>query len=188
MLMLPDFPRQKATLGRIFESTVRAAAQAANPWLSGMPQFVLHEGGGEGLQQLSAKLSISDDECRHLPLEAVLEKACAMGADLGRQQGRIAVDKMVELAQEAGTTLDGQGRPFGPDVVLELLAKISIEFGENGEPVMPLGIVGPAIGERIRQNAAQWESDPTVRARLRQVIQRKREEWLAREARRRLVD
>ena len=198
--MLPDFPKQKSQMNRLFELQVEIVRSTSSPLLSQAHVSIRHEGHRLRLHredgtiedttphEFSGEVSFATEELKEMPFEAVLHEAANMGRNLAKQQAQAMYGDIADVAKEAGTQLDAGGRPFHPEIMLELFEKMLIEFDQDGNPQMPALVVHPKLAEVIKQKAPEWEADPCLKARWDQTIRRKKEEWRAREARRRLVD
>ena len=68
-----------------------------------------------------------------------------------------------------------------------MLEKIYIDFDEAGNPGQLMCPVNPELYPSIAKAIAQAEADPANERRYQAIIERKREEWYAREGNRKLV-
>jgi hypothetical protein len=89
--------------------------------------------------------------------------------------------------RRVGNVIDGEGKPISAEKILDLFDKIAISFDPNGRPQMPTGLAGGAQAEAYRVQLARIDTEPALKARMKQIIDRKREEWRAGEAHRVLV-
>ena len=53
------------------------------------------------------------------------------------KQSQQIFKKMDEATQKTGNILDVKSQPLSPDLVLEALKKVSIDFDEAGNPIYP---------------------------------------------------
>ena len=83
---------------------------------------------------------------------------------------------------------DAGGKPFHPEMLLEAIERMPIEFDDKGNPKLPTITMNPAQMERIKDKLTEWESDSVLRDRYEAIMRKKREEWLDRESNRKLVD
>jgi hypothetical protein len=63
-----------------------------------------------------------------------------------------------------------------------------MDFDELGFPIYPTLILSPDLYEKVKSELQRWSSDPKVIARQKEIIDKKRKEWLDRESNRKLVD
>ena len=62
-----------------------------------------------------------------------------------------------------------------------------IDFDEKGNPILPTIVLHPDMMKRIEGKLAEWESDPELQARRKNILAKKKEEWRDRESNRKLV-
>jgi len=88
--------------------------------------------------------------------------------------------QMSDISEAVGTTVDAGGIPMSWDLVNELLERIEIPFDHDGNPSIPALVLSPETAARI----------PTItpdQQRVRdEIIERKRQDFLARRRTRRL--
>ena len=75
------------------------------------------------------------------------------------------------------------GKPLSVNSLFEVLEKIDIDFDEAGNPNELGVVVHPERFSSISRVISQVKADPRYQA----IIERKREEWYAREGNRKLV-
>lgn len=70
-----------------------------------------------------------------------------------------------------------------------MMAKVEWSFDpETEEPTGMSFVMHPDTAAKIIPLVKEWEQKPEFKARYEQLVERKREEWRARENRRKLVD
>ena len=74
------------------------------------------------------------------------------------------------------------------DMILEMLDRMELSFDDEGNWQPPRIIHGPALAATAAEVQKQLGVDRTLRARQDAIVNRQREEWRVREARRKLVD
>lgn len=93
-----------------------------------------------------------------------------------------------ESTKEAGTSKDAGGQPLTAELILEVWEKLIFTFDKHGVWKMPQMTGHPAQAERYRQELARIENEGELRQRFNELLERKRREWNARQANRKLVD
>jgi hypothetical protein len=197
--MLPDFPKLKAALARRFADVIEAYVQQ-DPLLSQIRRVPVFEGnelvvqypdGAEratGFERMLHAVQLNKEELIEKGIAAYGEKLRDMAEDFLRQRKELLFRRTGEVCDDAGTAIDAQGRPFGPGLFLEMLERVEIDFGEDGQPRLPTIVVSPEVGAYIRSHVAEWEADKEFQARRAQIIEEKRKCWIDRESHRQLVD
>jgi hypothetical protein len=197
--MLPDFPRLKTVLARQAGDFIEAYVQQ-DPLLSRIRRVPVFEGnelvvqyanGGEkttGFERILHAFEVNKEELIDKGVIAYHEKLPEIAEEALRRRKELLFRRTGEACEEAGTAIDAQGRPFGPDLFLEMLERVEIDFDEDGQPRLPTVVVSPEMGAYIRSHMAKWEADEQFQARRAQIIEEKRNRWIDRESHRQLVD
>ena len=195
--MLPDFPEQKERIERRLRIRLDQQRLAKLGAFGESPALRLAEGDRliftdeDGTERepefghAEAEFKVSVDELPTMTLERLKAKLDKAAEDLARQQVERAVGVLNE--ETAGNTLQMRGEPFQEEHLFRALEKIPIDFGDSGQPHLPTLLTGPAMAERATEVVGRVASEPDLRRRYEQIISRKREEWRARESRRKLV-
>lgn len=188
-------PEYDAAFGRFFSQTMRVLAQAYSPLLAQM-HFIEMPGTvgsrvrdrqgmdiildpGETSTEITSDLKAvraGDYERLH---EAMYESADSMTEQL---VGHF-VETMGKVTEGTGNVTDAGGRPFGFDVLYEMLEKLEFSVDENDELVMPSLLMHPTQAEKLRDLPPLTDEQ---QRKLDELKERKREEELARRRRRRL--
>lgn len=84
-------------------------------------------------------------------------------------------------------TLDAKGRKFDAQLVIELLEKMQIEFYPDGTPHEIFGDGPLFMPEKMAAVDKEFESNPELKRKFDEMMEKKKEEWRAREADRKLV-
>lgn len=195
--MLPDYTETKRLFSRFFQTYARRKARAISPFAAA-PTRLLHEGKGmkvtradrseskSEVQLLSSVMEFKLDEVPDLTLEKSIAKYDAMIVEMVRQQTGLALERLSgEIPAEQ--TVDAKGKKLDAEVVLEMLEAIHLEFYPDGSPHELHVVGGLFTPERLRAVDEQFNNDPDLKRRHDNLIEKKREEWRAREAGRKLV-
>jgi len=197
--MLPDFPALKAEIRKILFAKLRHRVDTGDPVLSQVKQFVQHEGrqmryeqyGGEtvqqGLEQIGAKFEIPVADVPLLIGEKLDAKLEEMAQALISELAKNFFKKMGESCRKAGTAIDAGGKPVSPEMLLEMINTVQMEFGPDGQPSHSF-VIHPDMLPAVKKVAEQMENDPELKRRHSEILERQREAWAARESNRKLVD
>ena len=196
--MLPDFPTVKKKIGDDFNKKIREKINSA-PFLSQIGRKRVHEGNiltsssMEGYTEsseykcISSDFSISPDEIIEKGAKAFFSQIDNISKEFINQQSQVIFKKMEEVTERTGNIVNAKGK-FSPEVYLEALEKVTIDFDEFGNPLLPALILNPKDLEKIKDEIPKWEADPNLRKKHLELIEKKRSEWRDRESRRKLVD
>jgi hypothetical protein len=197
--MIPDFPVLKDELNRAITRFMRERFRVHQGPLSDVPQGRVFEGrrnvivrqdGSEDetkMREVSAETRFAVDEIRELHLPKLLEKLDATVQEMAATQARHFYETMSEGVQKVGNTIDGGGQRFTAELFLQAMEKIWIEFNADGSPQMPTVHISPNQTDDVKRMIERLESESDLKKRFDTIMIKKREEWRAREADRKLV-
>ena len=197
--MLPDFPELKAELGKIVLAGLAKCIHTGDPVLAEIKHFRQHEGtqmryeqqGGnvvqEGFEMMGAEFTILPEEVPDLvgpKLNAKLEEIARKMVEI---EAKSFFNKMGEITREAGTSVDAGGKPMSPNLLLDMMETVQMEFDSKGKPTQRL-VIHPDMVPALQKVTAEIENDPELKRRQDDILSRQREAWSAREGNRKLVD
>lgn len=198
-LMLPDFPKIKRKWSAMFAQSVKAQVHNAS-FVSQIRKVRHFEGDGmkttdatgeteeSNYKLLSGSLGVNHQDLIErgpLALQEGLEK---MAEELRSQQSKMIFEHLSQSTDRTGNVVDAGGQAINPDLILQMLEKMEIDFSEDGQPRLPTLVVPPEQGEKLREKMLEWEKDECYNRKFNELIERKRQEWHDRESHRKLVD
>lgn len=198
--MLPDYPETKRELFKQIEAQAHSGVEH-DPLLSQIRRFKIHEGRVVRIARedgsvdelrfddpILAKATFKIEDVRRLGERSVFAAVEKLGADLHEGMAKRLFQTITKAAESVGNVRDAKGAPITAESILEMLDKMEMSFDENGAWNRPTIITGPGLAEPAKAAYLQLEEDPSLRVRRDAIVNRKREEWRVREARRKLVD
>jgi len=199
--VLPDFPEIKRRLFDIV--TVMFHRRVQEDGLIGSIKRVRYYEGDrfEGTDSeghlhvsepslVSSSFAVERKELVSRGIGAFLDAMLTAALDQQRQLANKFHERFDQFTERTGNRIDASGRNFGPDLMLEALETMPLEFDDAGNPDLA-GIrivVHPEVGAYIRAHLTEWENDAVFQQRHAELISRKRQEWNDRESNRKLVD
>ena len=199
--MLPDFRELKEKLERSVTLRLRAQVKRRDPVLAMIKIVKQHEGHrhvystDEGRERSTdyqptvAEVTIDQHETVNWGMADIIKYVDGMADQM---IGKIVPNMFAtlrEVTDETGNVVDAGGKPFSFELFLESIEKVQVEFDDvTGEPELPTMFVDPKLFERIRGMLPEWEKNEEYKARYKELIARKRDDWDARESNRKLVD
>ena len=198
--MLPHFPKAYKEMRDLFFSQVFDAMHTAAPMLMQIPIRPQREGREGSFQDESGRVHLIDfqrqaaafqiktENARGMTLEEFLEAARKPGTELGTKMALDIYSTISAATEEVGNVVNAGGGPFTFDLLLACIEKVQLDFLPNGQARFPELHLGPAAYADVQRQMPVWNTDPECRKRFEEVLRRKREEFLERETRRRLVD
>jgi hypothetical protein len=197
--LLPEFPALKERFHQAVTRYLRDRARAHGVIVPDVPRSRIFEGRGHAIVRPSgetevtqmfeaaAEMRIPIEDIPNLALDALLAKLDDIAESLASQQEKHLLQTIDAGLEKSGQTIDGKGKPFSPELVFLALEKIELDFNADGTARMPTVFVHPDQIPAVRAASATFDADPALKKRFDDIIAKKREEWRAREADRRLV-
>jgi hypothetical protein len=198
--MLPHFPKAHKEMSELRNAQIFDAMWSASPILSEMRVRPQREGTSSSFEDEGGRVraveyqqrSVSTQhrlvEGRGMTMGKFLETARQPGRELGKLMILDVFQVTKKAVQEVGNVMDAGGRELTFDLLLDGWERIQIDFGPDGKPHLPSIVVGSEAYAELQRKIPEWEKDPRFRARLEEIMRRKREDFCEREACRRLVD
>lgn len=197
--MLPDYPSIKKKIQKKFVEAIKKKIKK-DPLLSQIRTRLVNEGDVitsssiDGyseiieLKLISAKLEITKEEVVRKGPDAFFSRVDEIAEEIAKQQSQSIFKKIGEVTERTGQIVNAKSKPLSPQLILEALEKVAIDFDEYGNPIFPTLVLHPNQYEKIKDEIPKWESDPELRRKHKELIEKKRKEWIDRENRRKLVD
>lgn len=197
--MLPDFIGLKKEIDSVLTLFMRKRFKFYCTGIQDVPKEQLFEGTGMTVQRASGDIdesaffknstefSISYHEVPNLSLQNILEKLDNVAKDMADQVQKTFYLKINKDLDRMGRTVDYKGKPFSAEAILAALESIQIEFNDDGKHNDLQIHIAPQLEESAKKAFYDLENDPTLKKRHEELMMKKREEWRAREASRRLV-
>ena len=193
--MFPDFLKTKEKLEKMLDQEMKKASLSHMGPFADVPKSMIFEGDrhtivrednsiDEGsLENTTVKLEVKFDEIEKMNHEMVLDKINQTAEEMAGKLKKLAFEQIKKSAEEAGNVGSTGGKPLSANSLFEVLEKIDIDFDEAGNPNELSIVAHPERSSLISRVISQAEADP----RYQTIIERKREEWYAREGNRKLV-
>ncbi|MFO1349908.1 MAG: hypothetical protein U1F68_04195 [Gammaproteobacteria bacterium] len=197
--MLPDLPGLKREIQSVVDRYLRARVHSKLGVFDKSPKHIVHEGNrmrtlradgssdDSDLKQASAEMTVKFDDIPRLTAAKWMEKLDSLADEMAKQIGQHLYGSLDASLEKAGQVVDGRGKPFDAETVFAVLEKIALDFDETGQHHELSIVMSPDLAQRAKKVFEQIESDPVLRQRHRELIDRKRSEWRDREATRKLV-
>jgi hypothetical protein len=137
---------------------------------------------------ITASVTLSVEELRKDGWRATERALRGIVDTLDEGLSKRSIEAMESAAAAAGNYLDCRGERLSAEHVLGLYDRMSLSFRQDGSWIEPRVLGNAETLAKYREVLEQIATDPTLRARRDDIINRQRGEWLGREARRALVD
>ena len=198
--MLPDFPTFGRDVLARLSVQVRAARGGA-PFSEHLPPFQQHEGNrfattrsdgsvvtGVYDNPVRADVTLTVDEVRGAGARASYDALARLQEQLDESIGRRTFEAIEAAAASVGNATDLKGKPLTGADVLDVYERITLSFASDGTWLPPQVLVHPATQPKVDAAMAEIDRDPALQARRAAIVDRQREAWRGREARRALAD
>jgi hypothetical protein len=197
--VLPDFPAIKRHIAADRTNELRSA-ERADSILSLFNSYRQHEGDRFTIvqedqtvrtsryRQVEVEGSLRVADLLANGTQAIRDMLATMAEGLSKDQVKMFEEVMKSATDEAGTAVHADGRPFSAKLFIEAIEKMELSFDDHGNWEMPTLVGHPMHTARITSELARLDATPELHTKATAIVNRKREEWRAREARRALVD
>lgn len=197
--MLPDYPKLKRQFRKRLDRFVKQKVAERAPLVKRIPAYLQVEGEeinyeddqGNIHSSLPKEVKAAFSIPANLPpldtIQQVFQALEGAAADMARQSETMVFEKLDESTKQTGNVLDAKGRPFEPEMLLEMLDSISIDFDENGRAEMPTIVLHPDLFNSIKNRFPELDKDRDFLKKRAEILARKKEEWRDRESHRKLV-
>ncbi|HUT71923.1 MAG TPA: hypothetical protein VMW89_14740 [Desulfatiglandales bacterium] len=197
--MLPDLPSLKQDIEQALYRYFQTQLNLRLGFFGEVPKYIIHECDrtrtlrADGtideskLKQASAELSLKSGEIPELTIKERKAKLNDMADQMAGQISKQLFGTLNEVLEKAGQVTDQKGKPLDAEAVFTVLETIELDFDETGKHKNLSIVVPPALAPKAKKVFEQIESDPILQKRHEEIMIRKRMEWRAREASRKLV-
>jgi hypothetical protein len=197
--VLPDIVSLKSEIAERLSATFRERVNAYLGAVHEMPRNFIKEGRSPAiirpdgsrdetkLKQTTAEIEIRTAEVPALTLQDRIDKLDTAAREMASQISRNAFAEINRAVEAVGNVVDSGGKRLSADTYLEVLEKMQLDFGEDGKPRGLTVVVPPALRERAAETIKQLRDDPEYKKRYEDLLAKKRREFNAREAARKLV-
>jgi len=197
--MLPDCFRVKNELRQKLDIALRKMVNGYLGIVAEAPRSIIHEGRRTAIVrdsgvldetqmfQASVGFEIRLDEVPNMTAEILQGRMEKAAREMAKQMSEHFFKSISDSVEKIGNTVDGKGQGFTPELLFEVFKKIWIEFDPQGNPRMPTLTINPGQAPQVQRVFQSIDNDPELSARFAKLMDKKREEWRAREATRKLV-
>jgi len=198
--VLPDLPKLKADIAQVFHVIFKNRVNTYLGFVGEVPRYIIKEGSNPVtvrpdasrdetiLQAASAETIFKHEEIPHLSVEQRIARIDDAAREMATQISSHAFATINEAVDRVGNIVDAKGKPLSAEAVFDILDKIQLEFEDDGVKHKEITVViPPAMTDLVKEILEQIHQDPTLSNRYKELINKKRVEWRAREASRKLV-
>jgi hypothetical protein len=197
--VLPEYPKLKLKVAQFVSKQIRVRRDAAlQPFTSGGTKTffeghgyrIIREDGSveqSDFQHHEAKFDFDLDDLSKADSNTIRSMIEAVADDFAMKQGQFIFKTIDETINNAGTAIDAHGQPFSPELFLEAIRSIDIDFTQAEEPILPTFVIGTGLRETIEKMIDEQDADEITKRKFAELIEIKRKDWNDRESSRKLV-
>jgi hypothetical protein len=198
--MLPDYPQFKRKLNQVLNRRVKEIHKAQLGPFADVRRTFLFEGNrvefvrADGTKgeivpgPIEASEQFSRSELKDLSQAKMIERFDAMAVRLADETKRMIFKALDDACKESGNVLDKKAADLKAEDYLMMLEKVQFDFGKDGNPKLPSLFLHPDRMEGAMQELQRLQDDPVLSKRYEEIMNKKREEWHARESNRKLAE
>src|SRR6266487_4215922 len=196
--MLPSFPKSQKILDDEWHKRMFAAKAEVFPHAVHPPVRQIIEGKRSDYQRedrkvkslemkrFRAETSHDIKEGKGMTLTMFDAKAKELGQEFGKNMWKVLIGGIEEAVAETGNELKYKKGNLKQEDILRMVEMMQLDFDEHGKPTQML-ILPPEMADEFKKREAEWADDRKYHTKLESIKRRKKEDFDAREARRRLV-
>lgn len=199
--MLPDFPETKSKIQHFMTLYMRQQTSQANPFLqSGVRKSFVCEGDRMRIEradssvsqtpfvEVSSETQIKTSDIKNHTFQDLFDLQSKMALDIAQQQTVHVNQELINSLDSAGQTTGAKGKPLCWDNILDAIEKMHVEFNPETKEPEKITLMGGALtSEKLKELDEEYKSNPKIEKRHNEILLKKKEEWRAREADRKLV-
>lgn len=196
--MLPNIQSLKNELQEVINRHIRSESHRKMGALSLSPVHIIHEGDRmktvradgtmdvSGMQTATGEVSIPTSKVGTLTGEERTRLIEELSDGMARQMAMLFYGEIDRVLEGTGQVVNQAGlTPV--ESVFSVFEKVHLDFDESGNIKDVVISAGAEAVEGLRKVEEQIASDPALSQRWEALLEKKREEWRAREASRKLV-
>lgn len=202
--MIVDFPSIKSKLDASLNIFLRREVKKNMTFFSTIGKHLIHEGKKHTYETMQhtrkdmdfkkaeVEFTVTKEERETITLEGVLQKVSKSAEEMAAQMERDMFATLHREIDEAGQSVDEKGKPFTHETLLKAMEMLDVDFKDDDrkQPQMPSLVMHPDMAKKVFEQDAKLsdEERKAFEARKEALLDKKYQEFLDREAHRKLVD
>lgn len=194
--MINNSQKIKKRIFKNFNHNVKEMMDQKSLLAQGIKRYFVFEGDKLGviradgtkhsspIQRVEASTIVKKENISSDSVEDMMEDLSTQLADA---QSKMLLDVVSDAAQSVGNTVNAGGSPPSPEILLEMIEKIQIDF-EGEIPNLPTVVCSPGSIEKFKLAYEQMMTAEPYKSNYEALIQAKKRDFDEREASRKLVD
>lgn len=201
--MIVDFVSIKEKLNQGLDILLREEVKKRTPFLGMVGKFLIHEGNKSSYETIEhekknlefkkaeSSFMVTREEMNKMTFKDIIQKIQTLAEDMAGQMERGTFQTLLEEIEKAGQNIKGNP-PFSPEAFLQGLKMIEIDFDEDSrdKPRLPTIIMHPSQFAKVKEQEAKMTEEEKMDfdKKMKQILDKKYEEYIVRESKRKLVD
>lgn len=197
--MLPDLTVLKHRVQERLNAFARERQKHYVGPFADASKMIIREGAesvivrGDGTQDTTeivtaeTEISLTGEELEVMTLAEALRQTDEMVKNLAAQMSKHFYQTMFDATERSGNVVDNRGMPLTAETFLQVLEKMQIDFDGDDWPSSLKIVIPPSMEDRVKQLHEEFETNIELQRKHEQLVEKKRSEYVAREASRKLV-
>jgi len=197
--MLPDLPKLKNDLMAMFSEYLRNQVNRNLGFLAEVPKHSMPEGNkllvlrSDGSSEESdlfdshSEIEFEREEMKKLDIFKIKYLLDKMAFNMATQIKEKSLKGIIKTLGENRNIGTCSIKDFNESHILKMFEDIQIDFYENGEPHKLEFIFPESMREKVIEISEKINSDPEIKKKHDELMNKKRKEWIDRETSRKLV-
>lgn len=196
--MLPDFTKAKE---KVHDMLMQGLSRRARAYMGpfALKEYRIFEGrelatktdDGKELfsktQEISGKVPVKTEDIQSGNPQKVFDILDTIAQQMAQEQTKMMFRELGRICDETNQKIDFKGARFNPDMFLQTLEKVWVDFDSDGNMKNPMFVVSPKLADRVKEEMEKAEKNTEFKKKYDALVAKKREEWRARETSRKLV-
>ena len=191
--MLPTFPEMFDRRRAMNASAIRQLVEQKAPIFADIDRHIMHEGSGGKIQRHDQSVGVTNIQTHSAELEipkmlledfdekSLLMLLSNVAEQFAKTMSTDLFQTVSEGAEAVGNVVDGGGKPLNPELLLQAFDTLQMDFLPDGTWQPPTMVVSPEQYQKIKDMKAAGVEE-VYKQRLADIVEKKRNEFLSREA------
>jgi hypothetical protein len=196
--MLPQLTKTQALIDELANEAMFDAMYAAGPLLLEISTYQQQEGREGSFQMTSGEIEKIDFKKMSVETVTKIKPGCGEsltdllavrakgGANMGAKMQQGILRDLEAATEKVGNVIPIKNGVITPEAFVEMMEKVEIDFDEAGQS-RSSWLLPPDMAAELQKNYQAWQQDPVLKAKFAELERKKKDQFHAREATRRLA-
>jgi hypothetical protein len=197
--MLPDYPNLKNEINQFLYDYFGKIVESRMPFVSQLPKTKIFEGTGSMIRRSNGEedptdmdssmveLEVKFDEIPNLTFDDILRRVEKMANEMAESIEKKLFKSLSRQLDKHNRTFDNKGEKLSGRTILKTYENMFIPFDKDGKPELPSIVTSPKAVQKFKDAFLEIQNDEKLKKEYEELIHKKKDEWNAEQASRKLV-